>query len=179
MISDQSKRHFETAFHRAVKRTLVRDPGDSCDIVPAPSSGVGNPPDGQLLLITLSAFAFRLMTGYRIANSQGNTAYYVTAGAARTLDDVVAELANMCTGALNRELSRSFPHLAMSTPYTTSGQCIQYSGDLRPDFVASHIVTINDTIRLQTLLCICCSAPIEFVSAEDTEPEPVGELELF
>ena len=179
MISDQSKRNLETALHRAVRATLVRDPGDVCDIVPEQSDGIEARAEGKLLLLTLSAFAFRLMIGYRIADTPGNRAYYVTVTSARTLDDVFAELANMCTGALNRELSRSFPHLAMSTPYTTSGQCIQYLSDLKPDFVSSYKVTINGTVRLQATICMCCSAPIEFVDAATLEVDPVGELELF
>jgi len=80
---------------------------------------------------------------------------------------------------LNRELAEQIPHLAMSIPYTLSSQCLAYLGELRPSFLSSSAVTINDSIQLNVTLCLCCSAAVEFVASVPVAAETAGELEMF
>ena len=148
------------------------------------SSSAGEPgsvgqPGEILLVVTISSFVFRLLTLFQVGADAATRAYYVN-GAQQSLDEAFREFANMCCGALNRELSEQIPHLAMSIPYTLSSQCLAFLGDLRPSFLSSSAVTINDSVRLQVTLCMCCSAAVDFVaSAAPVAETTAGELEMF
>lgn len=183
MISEQSRRNLELAFHQALRVNLVRGTGDDCDIVPVDCERLGDHPGDKRLFLTLSSFVFRLLVIFRIVQTPATVAYYAPGAAAQSqaLDEVFAEVANMCGGALSRQLSGSFPHLAMSTPHAVSGRCMAFLGDLKPQYLASYLVSINHTVQIQATLCLCCSAPIEVaLSAAATEAEQnVGELEFF
>jgi hypothetical protein len=184
VITAQSKQNVEIAFHKAVRANLTREAGDVCDISPTAIGEIdeiGDYSTEKLFFITLSSFVFRLVMIFRIAETQATLDYYIRVATAQTLEEVFAEVANMCGGMLNRELSASFPHLAMSTPCTVSGQCITMLDELKPQYVASYQITINDAVKIQSTLCLCCSTPVEFAaSAAALEGEDtVGELELF
>jgi hypothetical protein len=182
MISAHSMENVELAFHKAIRGNLVRDTGDGCEIAAVQSGPVGKDFAHKLLLITISSFVFRLIVIFRIIDNPATRAYYLRADRAQTLDEVFAEVANLCSGALNRELSVNFPHLAMSTPYTLSDECLAFLGELRPQHVARFGITINGSVQLQATLCMCCSRPVEVAAASAAADEAdarIGELELF
>ena len=181
MITAQSKQNIALAFHKAVRANLVRNAGDVCDISQVDIGSVDQFSVEKLLLITLSAFAFRLVMIFRIAETQAALSYYTQSDSAQTLAEVFSELANMSAGALNRDLSTKLPNLAMSTPCTVNGQCIAFLSELKPQYVASYRITINDSVRVQATLCLCCSAPLEVTdSVAGAQAEQiVGELEMF
>ena len=181
MITEQSQQNLESAFHQAVRTNLVREPSDVCDIAPAAMGTLGEHSAEKLLLITLSTFVFRLMIIFRIAETPATLAYYTRVGTAQTLEDVFAEVANMCGGTLNRALSTSFPHVAMSTPRSVSGRCMEFLSEMKPKYVASYRITINAAIQLQATLCLCCSVPVKVLdsTASAEADQPVGELEMF
>ena len=209
LLSEQTKQNIEQAFHRSLRASLTRTPNDVCAIAPAPTPGLsaqplpgakpapagqrglaqqsspaGEPgsvgqPGEILLVVTISSFVFRLLTLFQVGGDPATRAYYVST-AQQSLDEAFREFANMCCGALNRELSEQIPHLAMSIPYTLSSQCLAFLGELRPSFLSSSAVTINDSVRLQVTLCMCCSAAVDFVaSAEPVVETTAGELEMF
>lgn len=203
LLSEQTKQNIEQAFHRSLRASLTRAPEDVCAIAPvsgpilgghpAPagqrgparqsSPGGQSSPAGQpgeiLLVVTISSFVFRLLTLFQVGADPATRAYYVN-GAQESLDEAFREFANMCCGALNRELSEQIPHLAMSIPYTLSSQCLAFLGELRPNFLSSSAVTINDSVRLHVTLCMCCSAAVDFVaSAAPVADTTAGELEMF
>lgn len=181
MITEQSQRNLESAFHHAARTNLVREPGDVCDIEPADLGLNCASSAEKLLLITLSTFVFRLLMIFRIAETPATLAYYMRVGTAQTLEDVFAEVANMCGGTLNRALSMSFPHVAMSTPRAVSGRCMEFLSEMKPQYVASYRITINEAVQLEATLCLCGSAPVQVIdSAAAAEADPTaGELEMF
>jgi hypothetical protein len=184
VLSEQTKQNIEQAFHRSLRASLIRTPDDVCAIAPVSGPGpVGQPvPAGQpgeiLLVVTISSFVFRLLTLFQVGADPATRAYYVS-GAQQSLDEAFREFANMCCGALNRELAEQIPHLAMSIPYTLSSRCLAFLGELRPSFLSSTAVTINDSVRLQVTLCMCCSAAVDFVASAPPAATASGELEMF
>lgn len=180
MITEQNRSSIETAFLRSLKEGLVRDASDACEIVSIERVEQSGQAQANLLLLTLSSFIFRLMMLFRIVESPATCAYFVRSSN-HGLDEHFSEVANMCGGALRRELSASFAHLAMSTPTRLSNQCMALLQELQPQFVSSYLITINDSVRLQATLCLCGSVPLEIELGADTaEAERnSGELELF
>lgn len=147
--------------------------------LPGVQPGLVGQPGEILLVVTISSFVFRLLTLFQVGADPATHAYYVST-AQQSLDEAFREFANMCCGAFNRELSEQIPHLAMSIPYTLSSQCLAFLGELRPSFLSSTAVTINDSVRLQVTLCMCCSAAVDFVaSAAPVVETTAGELEMF
>jgi hypothetical protein len=179
VITEQSKRNIEIAFHKAARAHLIREAGDVFDIASAENGRLDERLGEKLLLITVSSFVFRLMTIFRIDDSPAMRAYYAPGAADRKLCEAFAEVANMCCGALNRELSVSFPHLAMSIPYTLSSRCIAFLGELKPQYLSSYAITINDSVRLHVTLCMSCSVSVEVGAAPAEVEDNVGELELL
>ena len=194
MLSDQTKQNIEQVFHKSLRATLIRAPEDICVITAAVAPKVAGPkevshrevglrvvaqPSDSLLVITISSFVFRLLTLFRVATNPATGAYYTGGTSGQSLEEAFCEVANLCCGAFNRELSQHFPHLAMSIPYTLSGPCLEYLEELKPQYLSSSTITINDTVQLQATLCMCCSVPVDFVaSTAATEPSS-GELEMF
>ena len=179
MLSAQTTKNISDAFHRSVQATLVRNAGDACLIVPATAADTGARAAAKLLMITISSFSFRLVTVFRVPQEQQTNDYY-TAGAKNTLDEVFAEVANMCCGAFGRELSSQFKHLAMSVPYGLDAHCVDFLGNLQPSFQASYDITINAAERIWAAIFMCCKQPVEFAPAAAVETSHAGgELELF
>ena len=179
MLSERTTKNIADAFRRAASATLVRSASDACSIVSATGPDPGVKLGPKLLMVTISSFVFRLVTVFQVSHEQPTIDYY--AGAAQgTLDEVFAEVANMCCGALGRELSAQFKHLAMSIPYGLESQCTAFLQELAPRFQASYDITINDTARIRVTLCMCCNRAVEFTPAAAVEVNHGGgELEMF
>jgi len=181
-MSAQSKLNVEVAFHKAIRANLVREGGDTCRIAPIEPNPVGKYQAHKLLLITISSFVFRLILLFRIIDNPATRTYYLSTNSSQTLDEVFAEVVNMCAGRLSREMSVQFAHLAMSTPYSLNSECMAFLDGLRPQYVARYGVTINDSVQLQAALCMCCSRPVEFAAstaAAEAVDDGAGELEIF
>jgi len=133
----------------------------------------------HLLVITLTSFVFRLLVIFQIADSAENRAYYVKEGIDRPIGESFAEVANMCVGALNRELSYDFPHIAMSTPYQLDSECLAHLGELHPEDTTSYSISINGATKLAVTLCMCCYAPMAIAVHARGAEQALGELELF
>jgi hypothetical protein len=179
MLSEQSKRSIAAVFQKAAGVCLVRTPGDMCNIVPTEDRDSGAQLSDELLLITISSFVFRLLTIFQVAESPATRAYFVSGAADRTLHDGFSEFANLCCGAMNRELSLHGPQLAMSIPYTLSRHCMTFLEALKPQYLASYAITINDSVQLQVTLCLCCHTPVDFPVSTDAVEHGGGELEMF
>jgi hypothetical protein len=161
LVSDQTKRSLAEAFRRSAGAGLVRDSSDNCSIVVADERSRPAPLESNLLLITISSWVFRLLTIFQISESQATRDYYVRGTAEQTLDEAFAEFANLCCGALNRELSSQFRHLAMSIPYKLSRPCIGFLDQLKPQYQCRFDITINESIQLQATVCLCCQVPVD------------------
>lgn len=178
-VSERAKLGIAEAFRRAACDALVRDPSDTCTVEPLKAGPAETPQEGvTLFVITISSFAFRLLALFQI-DADGAARQYFQRNRSEPLDEAFAEVTNMCCGALNRELSSHFEHLAMSTPFRLSSQCLAYLDDLRPHYLARYVVTINAAVRVQCALCICCSGPVDFAITDQSAGVQGGELEMF
>lgn len=183
MISRQAKTSIDYLFTEAARSSLVLSPQDACSISPVSklTSMIAAVPD-TVLVITCSSFVFRFLTLLRLGDNTETRAYYAQGTTAEEHStDALFEAANLCTGAINRGLSRYFPHVGMSTPYLLSGACLLHLEDLQPQHVLSYEITIREAVRLQATVCLCSYAPIDFSvdRMTDTEAAATGELEFF
>jgi hypothetical protein len=179
LFSVQSKDCLDRAFQKAAKACLARSETDSCEIAQANAAASQAAGGERLVLVTISSFTFRLLVIFHLRESEQVREYFIGAGAGRTLEESFYEVANMCCGALNREIAHQYTHLAMSIPFTLAGPCIGYLHELRPQHVCDYLITLNSSIQVRVTLCMCCTVPFEMRSVE-LDDEPVGgELEMF
>jgi hypothetical protein len=179
VISAHAKDSIERIFIKAAKARLTMEAGDVCEIVPAGAHGARSMPDANLVILTISGMAFRLLLILHFEEDEQTHQYFVKEESERAFLEVFLEICNLCCGAVNQELLHYFPDLGMSTPYVLSARCMPYLEALKPEFLASYAVTINDAISLGATICVCAHAPIDFIAEVSAVEDTSGELELF
>ena len=179
VISTHAKESLERIFFRATRSRLTMEAGDICEIAPAGAHGAHSPPDGNLVILTISGIAFRLLLILHYDEDERTQNYFLGEESERPFLEVFLEICNLCCGAVNQELLQYFPDLGMSTPYVLSARCMPYLEALKPVFLASYAVSINDAVRLGATICMCAHAPIDFVAEASAVEDTSGELELF
>ena len=179
MITAHAKDSIERIFIKAAKSRLTMDTGDVCEIVPAGAHGAHRMPDTNLVILTISGMAFRLLLILHFDEDEQTHQYFVKEDSERPFLEVFLEICNLCCGVVNQELLHYFPDLGMSTPYVLSARCMPYLEALKPEFLSSYAVTINDAISLGATICVCAHAPIDFIAEVSAVEDTSGELELF
>jgi hypothetical protein len=179
MISEQARRSLEHIFIKAAATKLVLAPLDVCEVAPLVPGRAEGIREKNLLLLTISAFSFRLLTILQAGENAKTREYYLKGAPGRTFGEVFAEVGNLCCGSMNRQLTRHFPHLGMSVPYFLDSRCIPYLNELKPEYLSSCAITINGSATLHATLCVCAYAPVDFAVDPEAEEETTGELELF
>ena len=178
-ITAQTRENLLQAVHRAVASSIVRESSDTVESALAGESVPAHATRTAVLFITISSFTFRLLIAFQVEDTPATRAYFVSEPADQPLAEAFSEVANMCCGALNHELARSFPHLGMSIPYVLGVESLAFLGDLRPAYRANLTITINQTVRVQMTLCLCCTASLELVSGVPPAVDNAGELQMF
>ena len=179
MLSERTVRNLSDAFLRAATATLVRQAGDQCAITPSSSAWTESKGGGGILLMTISSFTFRLVTVFQVADGESTREYYTAGVSGKTLDETFSEFANMCCGALGRELYSQFPHIGMSIPYLLEWQCARHLRDLNPRLLSSYDITLQGTARVKATLALCCERPLQFEPPVVEAAQAGGELELL
>lgn len=177
MISEHAKQGFNQIFTRACA-SLMLDAGDSVAVDPVSGGNFVELP-GQLLMLTIANFSFKLLVIFHIEASPATEQYFSKPEAGLGFADVFQELGNLCCGAMNRELGGYFTHLGMSTPYQLDRQCLPFIEVLKPAYLAQHRIVINGDVILHATLCLCAYAPVDFRYVASAPETSTGDLELF
>jgi hypothetical protein len=177
MISDNAKQGINQIFTRACA-SLMLDAGDSVAVNPISGGNFVEPP-GQLLVLTIANFSFKLLVIFHFETSRETGQYFSKPEAGLGCADVFPEIANLCCGAMSRELGGYFSHLGMSTPYPLDRQCLPFIEVLKPAYLAQHHIVINGEVILHATLCLCAYAPVDFRYVASVSETSTGELELF
>ena len=179
MISEQSKQSIDYIFGKSAKKSLILNPDDSCVIEQMIDCKDSEFIEREMVVLTISSLLFRVLTIFHIGEDSATRSYFLSKTTDKTLLEFFSEIGNLCSGAMNQELLRYFPHLGMSTPYTLSGRCLPFLTELKPGYLSRHAITINDSVRLQATLCLCGYAPIDFTVDRSDVADTSGELEFF
>ncbi len=179
MISEQAKQSIDYIFEKSARKSLLRSADDRCEIEILPSRMTKEILEEDIFVLTISSFIFRVLTVFHVGRDTVTREYFHVDSANRAFEEVFSELCNLCSGAMNHELLRYFPHLGMSTPYRLSGHSLPYLMELNPGYLSRHAITINDSVRLQATICVCNYAPLDFVVDKAEVVEMSGELEMF
>lgn len=178
MISADAKQGVDSIFVRAAKAHLVMSPEDPVEISAVAGGAIVAHPEAQIVVLTVASYRFRLLTLFHLGSDRASVDYFSRSTTERAYSEVFCELANLCCGAMNRDLGKYFTHTGMSTPYLLEGRCLPFIIELEPGYVAQHRIAIGDAV-VHASLCLCAYAPIDFRFRLDEVAEATGELELF
>lgn len=179
MISAQSKVGIDFIFDKSVRKSLILNPADFCDIERLPDDKGAKLREENLFVLTISSFLFRVLTIFHIDDDFATRNYFLNRTADKSFEEIFSEICNLCCGAMNQELLRYFPHLGMSTPYMLSSRCLPFFNELKPGYLSRHAITINGAVRLHATICVCAYAPIDFAVDQTAVADTSGELEFF
>ena len=206
MLSTQAIQGIEYIFTQAAGKTLLMDTLDVCNIealkeqpntsgagtslFPLPAGvGVnaslrnvhsnGKFVEKDIVVLTISSFLFRVLTIFHIGDDADTRDYFLKNTTGRSLTEVFSEISNLCSGAMNCELLRYFPHLGTSTPYTLSSRSLPFLNEKKSGHLSRFLITLNGTVRLQATLCMYGYAPVDFVIDKNAAAVETGELEFF
>jgi hypothetical protein len=179
VISQQAKDSIERIFLHSARARLPIDSGDACDITPLGAQQANEALAAHIVVLTISSIAFRFLLVLHFDDDRTTRDYYLRESEERSLAEALMEVGNLCCGAINQKMVEFFPDLGMSTPYQLSGACVPYLTELKPDYLAAFRIGIGANVQLGATLCVCASAPVDFVAYIDETQESTGELELF
>lgn len=184
MISANARNGFDHLLIQGFKGAVVAQPEDTCEVSLAPDLSAVK--DTKCVVLTVSSYLFRLMVLIYFTPDASTKAHFSRANRIHASDmsdaaliDTVSEFANMCCGALSRDLSRVFPHIGMSTPNIIDKECSSSLNRLNCGHIQHFKLDINKDTHFYASLCVSEYADLDFVA--DTTPVNVssGELELF
>lgn len=180
MITHAAQDSLERIFFQAARTRLAIDPAHACEIVRAAAQGEARQDlSAEVLVLTIASIDFRIVLLLQFGDDDATRGYYAAQGAGLTLREAAMEIGNLCCGAVNQQLVEHFPDLGMSTPYALPSDCLGYVDELHPAYTAAYDITIESVARLRATLCVCASAPLDFVAEVADVRESAGELELF
>jgi hypothetical protein len=181
MISPQARHGIDYIFAKSAKASLVLDQSDDCSINVLPGAKCDQFKEKDIVVLTISSFLFKVLTIFHIGEDPETRNYFLrkTTNKSKSFSEVFSEVGNLCSGKMNHELLRYFPHLGMSTPYTLSSRCLPFLRDLNPGHISRHDIRINGSAHLQATICMCGYAPVDFTVDKNIADEATGELELF
>ncbi|MEM5437656.1 hypothetical protein [Paraburkholderia diazotrophica] len=179
MISQQAKESIERIFYQSARTRLPAHAGDACEITALDAHLADKALASHIVVLTISSIAFRFLLVLHFDDDQMTRDYYLRDAEDRSLAEALMEVGNLCCGAINQQLVEYFPDLGMSTPYQLNGACVPFLTELKPAYLAAFRVTIGANVQIGATLCVCASAPVDFVADVSEVEESGGELELF
>lgn len=179
MVSEQARRSIETLFGKAVRANLAVDRETDVIDVSVNYSASADRPGTCLHVLTIASYLFRLTTVFHLPQDPAVSAYFTRQGEAGSLTEVFGEMANMCCGAMSRELGHHFMHLGMSTPNVLDSACVPFFDELKANYIARQRISINHAIAIDATLFLKAYAPIDFRIDAGAPVEETGTIELF
>lgn len=187
MISNSAKAGFDQLFTVALKGAMVAADGDRCDVTQLDRQA--SIKASQLVMLTSSSYVFRVfMLIYFQPNAPTREHFARRSHTSpdelsdHVFMDAICETGNLCCGAFNRDLSRVFPHVGLSTPNVLDARCAENLTTLKAGHVQHFQVDVNHATLFHASLCVCEYADLDFsVDWLHTTEDDVssGELELF
>ena len=184
MISASARNSFDNVLRAAAKVALVGDVSQVLELVSV--LGIKPHANKQSVMLTISGYLFRLRVFFHYIDDAMTRAHFGRMSR-RPLEemtdqifaDALKECANMCCGAISRDLAQAFPHLGMSTPNILSSHCMAYLQTLQASHVQHFAVDIDRSNLFEISLCVSEYADLDFHLELAAVAQGSGELEMF
>jgi hypothetical protein len=182
-VSERARSGFDRFIIDATKNAFGL-PQTECTVALSEAAALG---EHEVVMLTVSSYRFRVLLFIHFERNRATRSHLAALGRAaieqlgdERFDDAMMERGNLCCGGLNRELSRFFPHLGMSTPCILPSSSMEHLESLRPSVTRYYRAELGPSVALQLTLAICAFADIDFAFGADTAGMARGgELELF
>jgi len=179
MISASALKGIDRIFTKAAKANLVLNDGDSIVIEQMADGKFIELPEERFLVLTISSYRFRLLTMLHYSCNKRTNDYYNKSADLALFDNNFGEIANLCCGAMKRDIGHYFTHLGLSTPYALDNKCLPFLDELKPTHVRQYKIDINTDVGLHATLCVCTYDQIHFEVVEQETTENFGTIEML
>lgn len=177
MITERARAGFDQLVQAGLRSGLRTAAGAPCMIEQAAS--LDKIKARKVVVLTVSSYLFRLVAAIYFRSDAATRAYFAGASEQEFLDRV-AECGNICCGSLNRELSKYFPHVGMSTPNIIDRDCMRHAGLLGGGLLRHYKLDVAHDVALHASLCVSDYGLVDFqADAVAEEDLSTGELQLF
>lgn len=181
-VSERAKQGFDAIVEHCMRTALVPAGHTVSGLDTLPQA----PDQGGVVMLTVASSTFSLvlflhydtdlLSRQRLALSHGLDPNAMTEQA---YEDALAESGNLLCGALNRELGRVFPLVAMSTPNRLSANSVKHVSLLRSSHVKHLRMRLDSGSACDVTYCVCAYSDVDFTPAAIEEDVGSGELEFF
>jgi hypothetical protein len=183
ILGDRAGGGFDRFIMAATRRAFAL-PASECSVTPTEEAAPGQ---HEVVMLTVSSYRFRVLLFIHFERNDATRRHLAALGSGMAGEmrdegfaDAMMERGNLCCGSLNRELSRFFPHLGMSTPCILHGSALEHLGALRPSTTRHYRLELAPGVDMHLTLAICAFADIDFSFGEEMiESGAGGELEMF
>lgn len=183
MISDKTKESLRSVFERALRTSLLSSIDHSVKIAQVPD--VSHFSASQAVILSISSYFFRMVVVIYFTPDERTKAHFASINkldaatmGSQSFIDTICECGNICCGSVNRDLSRIFPQVGMSTPNIVDAQCARHLNVLGSSHQLHLDIAIPDGPCFHASLCVTEFENLDFDIAEPEE-ESNGELEMF
>lgn len=184
MISNRVRDSFDQMLMMGIKASMAGSSPETCEI-----AVLANPKEIQettVVMLTVASFLFRLSVVIYFSSDDAIKAHFAslnnidpTEMSDQAFLDAMRECGNICCGTLNRELSRVYPHVAMSTPNIIERECVDHLDTLKGGHLQYFRATIDGSKQFHVSVCVRDYADIDFEWTMVEETTAAGEMEFF
>jgi hypothetical protein len=182
-LNDRARGGLDRFIMAATRRAFAL-PAIDCSVTPTEEAAPG---EHEVVMLTVSSYRFRVLLFIHFERNDATRRHLAALGSGMAegmhdegFADAMMERGNLCCGALNRELSRFFPHLGMSTPCILHGSALSHLDALRPTTTHHYRLELAPGVDMHLTLAICAFDDFDFSFGEEMiERGAGGELEMF
>lgn len=183
MISGRACSSLDAMVLRGLKAAL---PGRNNVVTSACTVGAPASSNGQLVMLSVSSFNFRLMMFIQFDTTEAVRAHLAHRSNVeleqfeeQAFRDAISECGNLACGSLNRDLGSVFTHVGMSTPNIIDCACLRHLEFVRHGYLRHFELEIDHHLRFHASACFCEHENIDFSFEQTEDAAEGGELELF
>lgn len=185
MIGANAQASLDRLLEMGLRTALEPAGGRALDIARGdPPAAAG--PASSMVVLMIASHGFRIVTALHFPRTDAVRTHFarlgrMTAGdpSAQAFDDAISESANMCCGAINREIGRFFDYTGMSTPHIIDSRSGPHLDRLTHHHLRHYRIVADDGAVFHASLCAFAHTPMDFVWEPEAAPDTTGELELF
>ena len=184
MISNRAQNSFDQMLTMGIKASMGGKTPEACQVEVVAS--LKDSRETNVVMLTVASFLFRISILVYFSADEATRTYFAAVNNIAPSEmneqaflDSIRECGNICCGTLNRELSRVYPHVAMSTPNIIARKCVDHLDSLNVGHLQHFRATTDTGKQFHVSLCVREYSNIDFEWAVVEETTAAGEMEFF
>lgn len=182
-ITDRARASLDRMMLQGLRHGIA---GDAPDADIAAADLPARPAATHMAVLSIASYTFRIITALHFAPSPALRDHIAQLGRQspdamthQDFIDAVCESANMCCGAINRDLGMFYNGLGLSTPQILDIRSLPHMQRLGAQHLRHFRIGLPGGLGLHASLCVRAYEPMDFDWHPQEPAVGAGELELF